>query len=406
MLWNKYIGYIGLFLVFWMVSCADEEVDTDPFSTFDPSGQQYFIEVTDSTVFTADDCFQAIADLGFTQADVLKVLLPPETTVKIVAITYHTLDTSGNPIVASGVISYPIKNPFQSIVLYQHYSLSKNSEAPSVCLKMAELGFSLLGHVMMIVPDLIGFGATVSLPHPYLHVQSTGQVSVDMYLAAREYMYRIGKSIEKPVHVLGYSYGGSAALCFQKFAENGFEDQIIIKGTLAGGGTYDPYATLHAVNAMERLSYSCSIPYTILGMDAGDRLNLDYTKIFKEPLLSSYAELYYSKKYSAAYLNNAVGSYLNDFMHDDFFTEAKNTEFQKLETALQNNNLTTSWVPKAPITLVHSSIDDIVPYVNATNAYNAFLEHGCNVKLITYDETTHQSSAIPFFLEAFSFLYQ
>lgn len=377
-------SWLFLFILVFL-GCTKEDVP-------EVEKNNYFIAVTKSETFNA----VTFCDRLGAGASIDPSLLP-NSDICVKAIRYLSEDPRGNQVEASGIISYPLEGDIRGVIVGEHATITSLSEAPSAQMVTIESALSLFGYVV-ISPDYLGFGATSDLPHPYLHVESAGRNSVDMVFAAREYMASIHRPIETPVSVIGYSQGGAVALSFQKMAEKQYAADIPVKRVMAGGGPYDLVEFYNTIIKTDYVGFPASVPLTILGLDYGDNLELDYSKVFQEALLVNYKDWILSKKYTSGKINQYIGTYqATGFVHPDMFKEEMNEEFRKLYLSLKKNSLI-DWMPRAPIVLVHGEYDRYVPYVNAQNAYDSFVSKGCKVELIPV-KSDHVGTAVNFYLQ-------
>jgi len=330
----------------------------------------------------------------------------PNKKITVARIIYNTIDPSGNPILASGAIFYPtadVSYDRLGTILGVHYTLGANYEVPSQKGAVTEGLFSLFGYVV-VAPDYIGYGASMDLVHPYYDVMSTGQVSADMLLASKEYFASISRSIGHKVTVMGYSQGGQASLAFLKFVETTplYEDAFVIDQVFAGGGAYDLIKSYDTFVARNYSSQPVTIPLLVLGMNYGDSLNLDLSKMFSPTLLAHYQDWILSKMYTTDQVSAMIGeTKLTKIMAPEAF-DTTNPNTIKFLKALRNNSLIvygkiTNWVPKAKITLLHATKDTIVPYENTESAYKAFLAAGCNVTKVDIPNKDHKEAGPEFY---------
>jgi pimeloyl-ACP methyl ester carboxylesterase len=330
----------------------------------------------------------------------------PNKRIHIVKIVYHTTDPSGNPILASGAIFYPEADAsFTKLgtILGVHYTYGANYEVPSEKMAVTEGLFSLFGYAV-VAPDYIGYGASKDKVHPYYDVLSTGQVCADMLLAAKEYFASVSRKMSHKVTVMGYSQGGQASLSFLKFVETQelYRDAFVIDQVFAGGGAYDLIKSYDTFVKKDYSSQPVTIPLLVLGLNYGDSLNLDLTKMFAEPLLSNYEEWIISKKYTTDEVSAKMGeTQLTKIMAPEAF-DTTNPNTIKFRKSLKNNSLIvygkiTDWVPKAKITLLHATKDTIVPYENTESAYTAFRAAGCNVTKHDIPDKDHKEAGQDFY---------
>ena len=330
----------------------------------------------------------------------------PNKKITIVSIVYNTVDPKGQPILASGAIFYPsadVDYERLGTILGLHFTLGANYEAPSQKMAVTEGLFSLFGYIV-VAPDYIGYGASKDKVHPYYDVGSTGQVSADMLLAAKEYFASISRKVSHKVTVMGYSQGGQASLAFLKFVETTplYQDAFVIDQVFAGGGAYDLIKSYDTFVAKDYSSQPVTVPLLVLGMNYGDSLDLDLSQMFAEPLLSHYEEWILSKKYTTDEVSAKMGeTKLTKIMAPQAF-DTTNPNTKKFRRALRNNSLivygkVTNWVPRAKITLLHATDDTIVPYENTESAYRAFLMAGCEVKKVDISNKDHKEAGQDFY---------
>jgi pimeloyl-ACP methyl ester carboxylesterase len=283
----KHFGYIFFVLCWgWVTACSDpEKVVPEE----EPEG--YFESVTGTREYPAGELLRTILGNGFGYLELFGLA-----DARVDAIRYYTKDPGGKRILASGIITYPASASIRGVVLSGHPSIGASREAPSVQMYALESLLALFGYAV-VSPDYIGFGASAALPHPYLHVEATAGASIDMLFAAKEYMEAEARPLQDDIYIVGYSQGGAAALAIQKVAEERYALEIPVNKVIAGGGPYDLTGIFDDVKATSA-EPSAYIPMTIIGLDYGDNLGLDYTKVFKDPLLSNFREWINSKKYS------------------------------------------------------------------------------------------------------------
>ncbi|MCX6277214.1 MAG: hypothetical protein NT004_03845 [Bacteroidetes bacterium] len=330
----------------------------------------------------------------------------PNKKIKAVSIVYNTVGPDGEPILASGAIFYPsadIDYERLGTILGVHYTYGANYEVPSQKMAVTEGLFSLFGYVV-VAPDYIGYGASKDKVHPYYDVVSTGQVSADMLLAAKEYFASISRKVSHKVTVMGYSQGGQASLSFLRFVETEplYQDAFVIDQVFAGGGAYDLIKSYDAFVKKDYSSQPVTIPLLVLGLNYGENLNLDLKQMFAEPLYSNYNEWIISKKYTTDEVTAMMKeTKLTKIMAPEAF-DTTNPNTKKFRNALRKNSLIvygkiTNWTPKAKITLLHATDDTIVPYENTDSAYKAFLAAGCNVTKHDISNKDHKEAGQDFY---------
>ncbi|MGL6178746.1 MAG: lipase family protein [Tannerellaceae bacterium] len=385
-----------LFALLLCVACSNEN---DSITTPNNDSTPYFVELVKSVDIPAAH-YKAILEEYAEEAIDIPVV---DGNITVDVINYNTVLPNGEDVVASGILLYRKDMPIKGVVMVQHFTITANYESPSESLLCMEGAYNLMDNFALIVPDYIGFGATVEHPHPYMHYESTAQVSIDMYFAVREYTNTLEHDFpfEKGMSVIGYSQGGAAAIGFQKMAETKYPE-INLKQVFSGGGAIDLIAVADAMKKTNYSLYPCSLPYIFMGLNYADDLQIELSEVFKGDLAENYEEWFYSKKYNSVEVNRFIGTpIISDYIADDFFTNTPNPTIEKMEGALQRNSLVKGWTPKTPIFLTHVANDTYVPVVGSRNAYLQFIQLGCDVTYNEPEEGDHDDYFLQFFIDCF-----
>ncbi|MGL4987075.1 MAG: lipase family protein, partial [Treponemataceae bacterium] len=285
-------------------------------------------------------------------------------------VEYLSKDQFGKDITLSGVIYTNNtdweKNQFKGIVLANHYTITANNEAPSQTFQY-DAWFALKGYVV-VMPDYIGFGKTKDKPQTYLHSESTARASLDLFKATQKYLEANGKKTSGSNYNLGYSQGGAVSIAVLSKAS---KESISFTKTYAGAGPYSPEKTFHEIMGKNTIALPAAVPLIVIGMDASYDLNLDYTKVFKEPLVSNYQGWVNSKEFTTAEINQKIGTTtISEILTANMFDE-NNAQRKILVEKLRDNELSGSWISnlkgekKINVFLFHSTSDDVVPYINS-----------------------------------------
>lgn len=378
------------FITFFIIISSLIGCKKEPFNDF------YILETATKVEEVGKDVF--LSRIGVSNPALS--LIVPNKKLNVVSLSYHTQDPSGNDIIASGTITYPTGlTSFQSMgaILGLHFTIGSNKEAPSVRMASHEAMLAFFGYVV-VAPDYIGYGETVDKTHPYHHAENTGRVATDMLFAAREYFASQNIRFPRNLTLMGYSEGGYAAVATQKFLEAEFPGWMNIENVFAGAGAYDLPGSYKYFMETKFSSQPATIPMLVLGLDYGDNLNLDLSKIFKEPLLSNYKEWILSKDYTTKELSDKLGyTSIADFLAPELFdNNHPNTKI--LLASLEKNSLIKDWKPQAKIFLIHGQDDTIVPYINSVSAYDYFKSIGCNVSLHPIKGKDHIPTGNDFYL--------
>ena len=281
---------------------------------------------------------------------------------------YMSEDINGDPIMLSGKVILPAKGPIKRYILVSHYTSASNAEAPSNIFSLegmlVKLGYAL------IIPDYIGYGVTAHLVHPYLVMDVTARNVLDMYLAVVPFLEQAGCAPENDdIYLMGYSQGGATTMAVQHLIEHHSDTKIKIRRVFAGGGPYDVKATYDRFVETNVAMYPCAVPIMMQGMVVGNHLDLDMQKMMAPYIYENLDEWVNSKRYTTGQINDLLGTRVTSELLTPLGMDRTSLEVSELYKAMVNNSiLTYSWTPRAPVFMMHSIDDDVVPYDNAIRA--------------------------------------
>lgn len=281
---------------------------------------------------------------------------------------YPSIDIHGRPITLSGKIIVPAKKPIKRYIIVSHYTIGSNMEAPSQSFSLegllVKLGYGL------IIPDYLGYGVTSDSIHPYLVMDVTAQNVVDMYLTAQPFIKAAGLQPQKEdIYLMGYSQGGAVTMSVQHLIEHHYADLISIRRVFAGGGPYDVKATYDRFIETNKASYPCAVLLMTQGVIVGNHLELDMSRIVQPKIHAQLDELINSKSYTTGQMNSKLGTDVTSELLTPIGMDRTSLEISELYKALTENSIVSySWLPKAPVFIMHSIDDEIVPYDNAIRA--------------------------------------
>ena len=381
----KRYTFLLLFLTL-ALSCRHPEVElvdfsgTQDFEIVSVKSSAYFLEdgslnpevaVMNDTEWSPEESVET--RVASTQAATfVRDMLGSMNTNNLIHITGYFMghDVDGTPLKQSGKLVVPASGPVKNLILVSHYTIGANFECPSETFPMEAI-FAAKGYAVVIA-DYIGFGLTAERVHPYMHIKSTAQSVVDMAVAVKPYLEKIGRKPEsEEVYLFGYSQGGSTTLAVMRMLQEEYSSLFPITQVYAGGGPYDRAATFDVSMELGVTGIPCAIPMIVQGVNEGEKLGLDMKDFFKPRLLENYNEWINSKHYTVKQINQNIQS--ND-LHDimtDAGRDKSSKETARLYKALLDNS-TLRFRPLSPIYLFLSRQDQTVPFVNAQRAEEAF----------------------------------
>lgn len=364
-----------------------------------PQGNNYLTAVTTERRFSKAEVIQVLNTVkpGLNIGSTPLAMLIGD--VDVAAITYTTTGVDGKKTVASGIVAMCAgTKSYENLLSIQHATLDME-QAPSRVLFNYEIA-PVVQQRVVVMADYLGYGAsqTATRQHPYLHTASTGIVCADMIEAAREYLR--GKGVQEKsdkVELMGYSQGGTSTVAtLLEMERRGVSSRII--GVHAGGGAYDLVGMIKQFVGASNMPYDLTgyLPYLIRGMEYGEQLTLDPTKIYALRVQSGdFLTMFETTPLSS--WHEPLGKNIMQVIHPDFYAPNfnNNAEIGKLVAALQKNSLLSGKSPSTPVKIYHSRADDFVPFAN--NAEKA-LEKWSNSTFVELTSTGHVVSGMEFML--------
>lgn len=313
--------------------------------------------------------------------DTLVAQVAPVYEVASYRLTYLTSDGQGKPVVASGLISLPIKFPGarSPVISYQHGTIFKDAQAPSnhavasePTLIMASLGY------IVVAADYVGYGASKGVQHPYLLAEPAAAAVVDLLTAARTWRQRNGVTDNGQLYLLGYSEGGHATAAAHRALQAGnsvHKAQLV--GSAPGAGPLHVTLTLDA--ALTRVREA----NWLLGA------------LIKPGFLSHLG---------SSVRNEVRRQMLNALIPDDADVSFQST-FLDLYLADDSGGLDRQcnvhdWTPATPLRLFHGRADQTVPYVASRFALQTMQARGAGQVSLTdcpAAPSSHLGCVAPYF---------
>jgi len=290
--------------------------------------------------------------------------------IRCVAVNYQTVDPAGRPVVASGLIAYPLKrNSYRGVIEIAPYNREK-SHAGSLRMFSIETLIAVLGYVVLI-PDTIGYGATESQTIPYVFTGNAVQVSADMRLAAAEYFLREEMPFPKKTYLFGYSLGSSTALSLAYFYCDHPSYGAKVRGVCLGSGAYDPMLALDRTLKKGIMGYII-YPGIVRGINAWGKAELDESRLFIGPVLRD-LDLVAGGTVNYKTLTERYGTDLHSYLSPDFFVPEGNADVSRLKDALSGLAYPYGHEPlpaSVEVVIRHSRTDDIVPVECSDQLYD------------------------------------
>jgi hypothetical protein len=162
--------------------------------------------------------------------------------VRTYRLVYRTTSATGKPTTASGLVALPINGDRRlRTVEFGHGTEIYRGDAPSTSDDLFLTGpattFASAGFAA-VAPDYLGLGVGPG-PHPWMDVPSETAASLDLLRAARTFVGRQGRALEREVYLSGFSQGASAALSLARTLQAGGDPWFRAAAVAPISGAYD-----------------------------------------------------------------------------------------------------------------------------------------------------------------------
>lgn len=313
--------------------------------------------------------------------------------VRVYSLTYKTIDKNGDLVNASGTIYYPIDDKAFPVLSYHHGTIFNRVEVASLnpfAYQQEAFIIASKGYVTF-VPDYLGYGVS-NMMHPYHNADLSASAVIDFIRAGKTFCKNNEVQLNDKLFLSGYSEGGYVTLAVQKEIETNFSEEFNIAASAPLAGAYDLIETGKEYFKKEIISRPDFLGFLLTSYNNVYEWNkLD--SIFNQPYAAKMNSLYDGTHFLddiSANLNDTLNVLLKQKFIDDFLSDKSTPEKEKF---IANSLL--DWKPAAPVQMVHGDSDEVVPYINASRAYDSFKSKGSNVKLITIPGGNHATTIIP-----------
>jgi pimeloyl-ACP methyl ester carboxylesterase len=398
------IRFFSLFIIIVFALSACTKDDSKPVGSYLVSDQL----VTTYTTLSINN----LLDMASGQAPDALTLKPyVMSDVKVFKIVYKT-SIDGKEINASGLICVPVTSGDYPVLSFQNGTNTLNSQSPSefpfnnsyIMIEiMASMGF------VVVIPDYPGFGASVSIPHPYLVKDPTVTSIVDMFYAAKELDESVLTDIttRNEYYLAGYSQGGWATLSLHKALELNFSNDFNLAGSVCGAGPYDISLLFSAMVDVQTYPMPVYIGYIFNAYSAYKQITNPVTDIFNEPYASRIGTLYNGSN-SFDQINSQLSTSISALMNPSFISGYTTSDkYSSVRKAFKDNSIE-AWHTYKPLLLIHGGSDTQVNPVTTETLYTGMLQAGTSTDIcskIIIPGADHSDGILPAMLEGIKFLY-
>ena len=300
-------------------------------------------------------------------------------------LTYMTSDGFGREVLASGLVSVPVKpdSARSPVLSYQHATIYKDAQAPSNQVAATEppVVLASLGFIV-VAADYVGYGASRGSQHPYLLSTPTAAVVMDLLTAARTWRQTQGVADNRQLFMLGYSEGGYTTLAAHRAMQASASPHLTqLVASVPGAGPYHVGVTLDAQLQRVRDESTALAALVSPGRlsKLGTTVRDEVRRLILRLVIPDDADVTFQS------------TFLDNFLADD-------------AAAIDRDSNVHDWKPATPIRLFHGRDDQTVPYAASTRTLQAMQARGAGNTVTLTDCTatpaSHLGCVAPYFSHA------
>jgi len=321
--------------------------------------------------------------------------------VEIFKITYKTT-YKGQDITASALVTLPKNAPSAPIVSFQHGTVSAYSQAPTALglYDPESILYSALASpgFIAVAPDLLGFGSSKSVIHPYYVEDLTASAVRDAVRAARDLASDEGVGFNGKLFLAGYSEGGYATMATHKSIEAEPLEQMTLIASFPAAGGYDIKAMQEYFWGLESYEQPFYLAFVAQAYKTTFGWTEPLTDVFNEPYASKIPALLDGSKTNNQ-INDALTTNIADLVSADILSNIDtNKKYEYIVNAFKENSLV-DWKPTIPVHMYHGDADVTVPFNNSQITYDKLIANGASASVVTFTTlpgATHYTGIFPY----------
>ncbi len=391
-MWREKFRYfillVALVGLWFLQSCSDEEPEPP---------------VESITLVTYDEVFSRTKEeieilIGIAGVEELNKFM--EYDITVYTVTYRTKYLE-EEIIASGLIVFPDFTGEIPMLSFQHGTITRHLDAPTSDLNFYGIlsSFSSAGYIFCI-PDLLGFGSSTDILHPYYHYESTADPVVDILKAAKELSEVLNYKFDGNVFLAGYSEGGYATMAGHKMMEETSPTGLNLLASAPASGGYYIKGMQEYFFSQENYHQPYYLGYVAMSYRQVYEVSSILTDIFKEPYSTEIPDLF-DGTLTGGHINENLTNVMADLLQPDILTKIDtDPKYKYLNDAFAINSLH-EFVPKKQMTMYHGTADITVPFQNSLDTYNSMIQLGASpdiLSLIPLQDDTHESGIFPYII--------
>jgi hypothetical protein len=319
-------------------------------------------------------------------------------TVDMYQLVYRTIDAQGRPTIASGLLALP-RNGARELrtVSYTHGTEINRTDTPSMwrdawavapAITYASAGFAA------VAPDYLGLGVGPGT-HPFQDVPSETTAAVDMLRAARNFVPRTGKVLQRQVMVTGFSQGGAAGIGLARALQGGADDWFRLGALAPIAGVYDwQHVELPAL-LDGTVPAPWNVGYTAYFVVAWNRLHHLYdhpSEMFTKDYADTVEQLFDGVR-TGDDLAKGLPDSVDKLLTSDGLTMLRNPTGRLAAAMRVYDSVCADWAPQVPVRLYVSGGDEQALHANSEHCHVALGAHGVNAPIVDVGTFQHDGSA-------------
>ena len=303
--------------------------------------------------------------------------------VKLFKIKYKTT-FDGQQVEASGLVAAPVNLSGDKefpMMSFQHGDLTRDQDAPTNSPESgiyAKLCYMASSGLIVVMPDYIGYGATVDKYHPYM-IKSLNVVPIlDMIRAAKELVIdeKVCKYDDR-LFLTGLSEGATFSLAALSEIENGTKySDLKVTASACCSGVYDLIEFHSWMVGQTQFENPFFMAAMLESFSKYGNMTMDYSRVFSTSFASKIPGIVDGSRTMDA-INSSFGTYhVGELFNDTFEDTLKcynDTNYDQLQKLFVENSIPV-WNLKTEVTFYYWKSDVWVPSDQTFFAYLAFKE--------------------------------
>ncbi len=300
---------------------------------------------------------------------------------------YRTVDTAGRPTTASGLLALPLSGERRlPTVSFAHGTGSHKDDSPSMS-RADFVSAPVIAHASAgaaaVGPDYLGMGEGPG-PHPWMDIPSETTASLDMLRAARAFVPRTGRSLERAVQVTGFSQGASAAVSLGRALQSGADPYFRLGALAPISGAYDFAGTELPALLAGRVEPKSGVVYTAYLLVAYNRLHslyADPAEVFRAPYDGT-VEALFDGAHTGEQLMRGTPGTLDELLTPHGRALLTHPTGAFAEALRTTDGVCKDWAPYAPTRLYMASGDEQAVTANTDRCREWLGEQGVDVPVV------------------------